>query len=82
MPDLVGIFRKLDPFNFPLAVLVEQAKLNLRGIGGEDRKVDAQSIPCGSEGVGKSFPDTGGATHVRGYDLSRRLLTDIDFVIH
>ena len=45
MPDFISVFRKLDAFEFGLAVLIEQAQFHFRGMGGEKREVDAETIP-------------------------------------
>ncbi|ESW38747.1 hypothetical protein O164_16040 [Pseudomonas taiwanensis SJ9] len=56
--DLVGVFGELDAFDFVLAGGVEQAQLDLGGIGREQGKVDPKAIPGGAEGEGQAFADT------------------------
>ena len=46
VPYLVRVFRQSDPCDFPLAVAVEQTKLDLFGMGREQREVRARTIPC------------------------------------
>src|SRR6185503_2551042 len=55
MPDLVGKFRQLDAFDLRRAGAVEQAKLDLGCVGGEQREVDAFAVPDGAARVGKTF---------------------------
>ncbi|MNO64513.1 hypothetical protein D3C76_552410 [compost metagenome] len=45
MPDLVGEFRQGDALDFFLAIGVEQAQFDLRGIGGKNCEVDARAVP-------------------------------------
>jgi hypothetical protein len=55
VPDLIGIFRQLHPADFLLAPLVEEAQLDLGGVGGEQGKVHAEPGPHGAEGVRFAF---------------------------
>src|SRR5262249_31989820 len=48
-PDLVGEFGQLDALELALAVDVEQAELDLAGMGGEQREIDADAVPGGAE---------------------------------
>jgi len=41
VPHLIGKFRQIDP----LALLVEEAQLDLGRVGGKQRKIDAESRP-------------------------------------
>jgi hypothetical protein len=59
MPDLIGVLRQFDPFELLLAFVVEEADLYLGGMGGEESKVRALSIPAGASWVGKTFSDRG-----------------------
>ena len=65
VPDLVGIFRQLDPLQLGTAFLVEQAQLHPGGIGGEQRKVDADTVPCGAKWVRQAFGDPGYLGHLK-----------------
>ena len=56
VPDLVRHLRKLDALGL-LVVVVEQAKLDLGGVGREDRKVGAPAVPGGTQGIGPARPD-------------------------
>src|SRR3954454_3351945 len=47
VPDLVRIFGEFDPLYFSL-LRIEQAHLNLRGVGGEQRKISPLPIPRGT----------------------------------
>ena len=49
MPDLIGIFRQLDALELGLAIRVEQAQLDLGGVRLEQRKIDAEPVPCRAE---------------------------------
>jgi len=42
VPDLVGVFGELDPLDLLLALVVEQAELDLGGVGREQGEVDAR----------------------------------------
>ena len=59
MVDLVRVFGQLDAFELMLAGGVEQAQLDLGGIGRKQGEVDAQPIPGGAEGKGLAFADAG-----------------------
>src|SRR5262249_52440405 len=54
VPDLVGVFRQIDPH---LAGLVEQAELDPRRIGGEQCEIDALAVPGRAQRMRQSFPD-------------------------
>ncbi len=51
--DLVGIFGQRDPLDLLLAVVVEQAELDLGGVGGEDREIGALAVPAAPRGWGR-----------------------------
>ena len=55
--DLVGVFGQLYALEFLLASGVEQAQLDLGGVGREQGKVDPKAIPGGAEGEGHAFAD-------------------------
>ncbi len=57
MPDLVGVFRQLDPLQLRLAFVVEEAELDLGGVGGEQGEVDAEPVPGRAEGEGPALPN-------------------------
>ena len=52
VPHLVGVLGELDPFELAAACVVEQAKLDLCRVGGEQRKIDAEAIPRRAARVG------------------------------
>jgi hypothetical protein len=52
VPDLVGVLGQRDPLDLRLAVGVEQAELDLGGMGREQGEVDAKSVPRRAEGIG------------------------------
>jgi hypothetical protein len=54
MPNGSGFFSKWDPLFLLQAVMFEKAKFYRIGIGSVKRKVNAFSIPCGTEGKGRS----------------------------
>jgi hypothetical protein len=56
VPDLVGEFRQLDPFDLHLPGVVEETELDLGGMGGEEREVHAQPVPVRAEREGGSLP--------------------------
>ena len=64
VPDLVGVFGKLDALQFTFAAAVENADFNFRRISGEHRKVRTLAVPCGPSGMGVSF------LHSRGFDFN------------
>jgi hypothetical protein len=45
---LIGILGKFNALQFRFAVLIEQTQFDFRRIGGEHRKIDPNSIPCGA----------------------------------
>jgi hypothetical protein len=45
VPDLVGVFGQLDALDFLLALIVEQAQLDLGRSGGEKREVNPKPGP-------------------------------------
>ncbi len=58
VPDLVGEFGQLDALDLFLAFSVEQAEFDLGGMGGEDCKVYARTVPVGAERIRLAFLDT------------------------
>ena len=50
MPDVLGALRQRDALQLAPALAVEQAKLHLLGIGGEQREVGAAPVPGGIPG--------------------------------
>ncbi|MNM86533.1 hypothetical protein D3C81_986890 [compost metagenome] len=58
--DLIGVFRQLDTFELDLAAGIEQAQLDLGGVGREQREVDPQPIPGSPQGEGQAFADARG----------------------
>ena len=55
VPDFVGEFRKFDALEFGGAGVVEQAELDLGGVGAEQGEVDAKTVPGGAKGMGLAF---------------------------
>ena len=53
VPDLVGVFGQLDALELALAVVVEQAELDLGRVGREQREIDAEPVPGGAERKGR-----------------------------
>ncbi len=53
VPDLVGVLGQLDALDLGLTVGVEQAQLDLGGIGGEQREVRALPVPERTSGMGR-----------------------------
>ena len=62
---LVGVLGQLDTLQLDLACGIEQAQLDLGGIGREQGKVDAQAIPGGPKGEGQPFADALGVASGR-----------------
>jgi len=48
VPDLVGVLGQLDALDFGLALVVEQAQLDLCRVRREDGEVDAKAVPGGA----------------------------------
>ena len=71
MPDLVGVLG-VDAFELLLARGVEQTELHLGGVRGEQREVDAKSVPGRTQGLGQTLADPGAVsvTHA----VSRRVV--------
>ncbi|MNN57835.1 hypothetical protein D3C81_1728440 [compost metagenome] len=53
--DLVGVFGQLDALDFLFATGVEQAQLDLGGVGREQGEVDPKPVPGSAEGEGHAF---------------------------
>ncbi len=64
MPDLIGVFRQLDPLQFLLAVFVEKADFHLGGVGRKYGEVCALPIPGCTSGMRQAFSDRGAARFV------------------
>ncbi len=56
VPDFVSIFRKHDPRLLMAAGAIEQAQLDLLGMGRKDREVDALTVPSGPKRVWATRP--------------------------
>jgi hypothetical protein len=65
MPDLVGVFGQDDAVGFALAVGVEQAQLDLFGMGRKQREIDPEAIPGGPQRMRPSRPDREAALFFR-----------------
>ena len=69
--DLVRVFGQLDAFDLGLALVVEQAELDLVGVGGEQREVYPRPVPGGPKRRGAALAKagfTGGLVHAGGSD--------------
>ena len=55
--DLIGVFGQLDALDFLFAAGVEQAQLDLGGVGREQGEIHPKAIPGGAEGEGQAFAD-------------------------
>src|SRR3954447_7539690 len=52
VPDVLGPLRQFDPLDLPSALAIEQAELDLFGIGGKQGKIGPSSVPgCSETGV-------------------------------
>ena len=60
MPDFVAEFGKRDPLHLGLSGGVEEAELDLRGMGGEEAEVHPASVPRGTLRVGRACTDLPG----------------------
>ena len=56
--DLIGVFRQLDALEFDFSGVVENAQLDLGGVGGKQSKVHPQTIPGRTEREGQAFTDS------------------------
>ena len=59
VPDLVGVLGQHDPLQLALAAGIEQAELDLLGIGAEQGEVDAPAIEGGAQRIGGTGPNPG-----------------------
>ena len=57
VPDLVGVFGQLDALDLLVAGAVEQADLDLGGVGREEREIGALAVPGRAAREGRAFPD-------------------------
>ena len=55
--DLVGVFGQLDPRDLLVAGAVEEADLDLGGVGGEEREIGALAVPARPAREGRAFLD-------------------------
>src|SRR3546814_10760155 len=51
VPDLVGVLRQGDALQLAAAGAVEEAELDLLGMGGEEGEVHARAVPGGPERI-------------------------------
>ena len=58
VPDLIGVFRQLQPFELLLALGVEQADFHLGGIGRKQGEIRSLAVPDRAMRVGASLPDS------------------------
>src|SRR5262249_8849244 len=58
VPDLVGVFRQLQPFELGLSLRVEQAYFYLGGVGGKEREVGSFAVPDRALGVRAALPNS------------------------
>src|SRR6185312_6440813 len=49
MPDILGALGQFDALELAAALVVEQAKLDLLGIGGEQGEIGAPTVPACAE---------------------------------
>jgi hypothetical protein len=49
VPDVLGTLGQFDAFEFTAALTVEQAKLDLVRVGGEQREIGAPAVPACTE---------------------------------
>src|ERR1700730_12717052 len=54
MPDLIAAFRQGAARDLAHARGVEQAELDLRRIGGEEREIDPLAVPGGAQRIGQA----------------------------
>ena len=54
VPDVLGALRQRDALDFASAVAVEQAKLDLGGVGGEQGEVGAAAVPIRAQRIGRA----------------------------
>ena len=71
VPDLIGVFGQHHPLELALAAGVEQAQLDLLGVGAEQREIHAPPVEGGAERIGRAGPDPGAAC-----DLEHLLISD------
>jgi hypothetical protein len=55
VPDFVGVLGQRDALELTLAARIEQAQLDFRRIGGEQREVDAKAVPRCPQRVREAF---------------------------
>lgn len=57
VPDLIGVFGKLDTRGLALALLVEEADLHPGRVRREQGEIDALTVPRRTERMRQAFPD-------------------------
>src|ERR1700712_564176 len=55
VPHLVRVLGQLDAFELSFAASVENAQLDFGRVGREEREIDAETVPCGTERKRLSF---------------------------
>ena len=64
VPDLVGAFRQLEAHDLAPARRIEDAELDLGGMGGEHREVGAEPVPGGAQRIGRAAEQAIGPRHL------------------
>ncbi len=80
VPDLVGVFRQIEALDLLAALVVEDAELDPRRVGGEEGEVDAQAVPGGTERMRQAFQDAGGSHDIQHRSSARELSEAGDLV--
>src|SRR4029079_10919081 len=55
MPHLVGVFGERNALDLALTPRVEETEVDTRRIRGEQREIDAETIPCRAERIRTAF---------------------------
>jgi len=60
VPDLIGVFGHGETRDFAPAGRIEQAQIDPLGMGGEDREICSEAVPCGTQRIRLAGQQVGG----------------------
>src|ERR1700761_8790207 len=80
VPDFVGILGKVDAFELALSTRIEETEFDSGGVGGKERKIDAQTVPGRAERKRLTFAYARSSQPLRGLrQRDRRLHVHLKF---
>ncbi len=58
MPDLIGVFRQRQAFDFALSRRIEQTHFDFFSVFGKEGEIDPLAVPCRTERIRFAWPYT------------------------